>query len=259
MEPYILKAHAWGYGEITTLPRDVAEIPTDLLTPSEREWNRYDMSGNPVWVRTSYGPGTDARWLELLESCTDGFWQNANNARRYDVADDKALFAFFPFLLEAQRTFEYYDPELPDDAPDIRQTLYMTDCVNTTTEEERLTEKQDWLFVADDQAMRTGFVEWRMFDEYGNALFKERLQPWGLRHVIGLRVYQSPQDFRERIAKGYYGNDPRYSDDVVQPWEPPAEDESDESLMSAAMQNPQVLEASSVSSGHMSNSESSEI
>lgn len=180
------------------------------------------MSSKPVWVRTAYGPGTDARWQELLGSCIDGFEQNANDAQRCDLGDDKALFAFFPFLLEAQRTFEYHDPGLPDNAPEIRQSLYMTDCENTTTEEERLTDKQEWLFVADDQAMRTGFVEWRMFDEYGNSLFKERLQPWSLRHVIGLRGYLSVREFRERIAKGYYGSDPQYSDDVVLPWEPPA-------------------------------------
>lgn len=199
----------------------MAEIPTDLLSPTERERNGGDISASSVWVRTAYGPGTDARWQEFLDSYTDGLLHNANDAERYNLTDDKALFAFFPSLLEPD-TYHYADPDVPDDSPELLQALYMTDCEGTSSEEQRLTAKQEWLFVADDQAMRTGFIEWRMLDEYGDALFRERIQPWSLQDVTALRVYQSPQEFREDVAKGYYGDNPRYSADVVLPWEPPA-------------------------------------
>jgi hypothetical protein len=240
---------------ITTLPRDVAEVPTDLLTPTEREWNGGDSPAGPVWVRNAYSPGTDARWQELLESYTDGLLRSANDAQRYNITDDMASFAFFPFLLQAG-TWNYADPDVPDDAPELLQHLYLTDFEDTLAKEKRLTAQQEWLFVADDQAMRTGFIEWRMFDEYGNALFKERIQPWSLQQATASRIYKSPEDFRKDIARGYYGNDPKYSSDVLQPWEPLDEDVPDGSLMSAAMQNLQVL-GGSVSDGRVSNSESS--
>jgi hypothetical protein len=152
----------------------------------------------------------------------------------------------------------YSDPDLPDDASQVLQAMYLTDCKDGMAEEHRLTCKQAWLFVADDQAMRTGFIEWRMFDEYGHAHFKELIQPWSLQHVAALRIYNSPEQFRKDIAKGYYGDDPRYSSDVLRSWEPPTEHESGGTLISAAMQNLRVLEAP-VSSGRVSISNPSEL
>jgi hypothetical protein len=226
-QPYIIRARKWGYGKITTLPRDLAEIPTDLLAPTEREWNSDSLTPLPVWVRTTYGAGTDARFQELLYGLgmrPDDFGGHvANDAERYDLADEQALYAFFPSLLEV-RGGSYEDEDLSDDDPELQNVLYMTDHKNTIPEDDRLTSNQQYVFVADFRAFRSGFVEWRMVDEFGNALFRERIQPWSLRDVIATRIYRSPQEFREAVARGYYGGDSRYSDSVVGTWEPPTEE-----------------------------------
>lgn len=225
-QPYIHKAFKWYYQEVTTLPRDVTEIPTDLLTSAERRWNQNEESSRPVWIRTAYGPGTDARFEELLAGygdSPDAFGYIANDAARYDLADndEKALFAFFPFLLEAQAE-PYDDDYYPDDSPEVQNALYMTDRQESLSEEERLTMKQEHYFIADDQAMRTGFIEWRMIDEFGHVRFRERIQPWSLQKATALKKQRSPQEFRDDIAAGHFGNDPKYSDTIVGPWDPPA-------------------------------------
>jgi hypothetical protein len=185
------------------------------------------MMSDPVWVRTAYGAGTDARWQELLDGLgmrpIDCGGHVANDAQRYDLPDEKALFAFFPFLLSASGG-AYEDEDVPDDDPELQDTLYLTRFKETSSEEDRLTCNQQYVFVANDRAFRSGFVEWWMVDEFGNALFRERIQPWSLHDVIVTKIYRYPDECRRAVANGWYGDDPKYSDTVVGPWEPPTQD-----------------------------------
>jgi hypothetical protein len=229
IQPYLIQASKWDRGEMNTSPRDLADIPTDLMTLSERECNYSSMMSDPVWVRTAYGVGTDARFQELMRGSgmnPDMFCGYvADDGQRYNLADEKALFAFFPSLLEAQVP-GYTDEDVPDDDSELQDILYMTDCKDTSSEEHRLTCKQQYVFVADDRAFRSGLLEWRMVDEFGNALFRERIQPWSLQDIVALKLYRSPEEFRKDIADGCYGGDPIDGDNVVGPWEPPAQDDA---------------------------------
>jgi hypothetical protein len=82
-----------------------------------------------IWVRTAYGPGTNARFHKLLTGfghCPDVFGYVPDDTERYDFADNKAFFAFFSSILELEGEDDL-DDHYPDDAPEMRNDLDWTD------------------------------------------------------------------------------------------------------------------------------------
>lgn len=183
-----------------------------------------DHSPNPIWIRTDYGPGTDERFKELLQGFSDSFslMEIVQDAQRYNLQDGdlRSLFAFFPTLMEAQH-IHYVEDVYPFDSDEVQNALFAAHLTDILPEEECQAHSRPHIFIADTEAMRSGFVRWVVPDQYGTALFSERIQPWSLVQALGLRSKRTLQEFRDEIARGWYGDDPKYSDHIVAQWVSP--------------------------------------
>lgn len=195
-------------------------MPTDLLIPTERE-----LGFNPFWIRTNYGPGTDARFAELVRAHEDFdcFYIEIMNEERYELTDydDRALYAFFPGLLDSLHD-EYIDDYCSWDSEELQKKLFGNPerLKNGISEEDLHSSSHLHFFVADQEAMRTGFIRWVIPDHYGNALLSERVQPWSIRDLVNTLLYNTLAEFRRLISKGVYGSRGN-EEDLVGPWTPP--------------------------------------
>lgn len=151
------------------------------------------------------------------------------DSQRYGIIEEefRSIFAFFPVVLEPTSCGDYLDDYWTFDSEEVQNEIFAADRVDCMSEEDRQSLQLSHLFVADIEAMRTGFVRWVVTDQYGSLLFGERIQPWSLMDLQGLisEGNCSLQQFRDRVARGCYGNGPRYrSNGVVGPWNPPTDE-----------------------------------
>lgn len=145
-----------------------------------------------------------------------------HDAKRYNLPDDdlKSISASFPALIEAQ-DIHYLEDVYPFDSDEVQNALFATHLVDSLPEEDRQTHSSPHVFVADAEAMRSGFIRWVISDQYGTPLFSERIQPQSLVQALSLRSKRTLQEFRDEIARGWYGDGPKYSDHIVASWVSP--------------------------------------
>jgi hypothetical protein len=148
------------------------------------------------------------------------------DAQRNSLPDGdlRSLIAFFPALMESQH-IHFLEDVWPFDSDEVQNVLFAAHSKDSLPEEDRKAHSLPHFFVADAEAMRSGFICWVVPDQYGVPLFSERIQPWSLAQALSLRSQRTLQEFRDEIARGWYGDDLRYSDRVVAPWSPPAHKE----------------------------------
>ena len=178
----------------------------------------------PLWIRTDYGLGTDDRSRELIEGFDDAIEYEAHlfdDAERYNLVGEESLlslYAFFPSLLESDH-IEYVEDYYSYDAQEVQEALFLTQFTDSMAEEDRIVIPHVNIFLADKEAMRSGYILRVRPDQYGRPLLHERIQPWSLRLVVSTQLYRSLQQFREENARGRYGN--VACEKVVGAWEPP--------------------------------------
>jgi hypothetical protein len=187
------------------LPRPREEVPQDLLTPQEREVNRYFC---PAWIRTDYNPGTDEKHKKLLDdidrSLEEIFDQDEpvlDDPSRYDTSDVEALLAFVPVMLEFAGAF-YEQDEVAWDSEDLQQDFL--DVPEAGDSDEILKEKrmihQRYFYIADQQAMTFGLILWVHVDEFGEVLQRNRVRPGDL---ITIRGYKASGLSLDEMGVGY--------------------------------------------------------
>ena len=144
------------------------------------------------------------------------------DAQRYNLPDGdlRYMFAFLPALMEAQH-IQYLEDVYPFDSDEVQNALFATHLVDSLPEEDRQTHSSPHVFVVDAEAMRSGFIRWVIPDQYGTPLFSERIQPRSLVQALSLRSKRTLQEFRDEIARGWYGDGPKYSDHIVASWVSP--------------------------------------
>ncbi|GAB7332327.1 hypothetical protein MBLNU13_g04156t1 [Cladosporium sp. NU13] len=219
--PYVQKAFEWRVGspdpDVST-PSNVSGVPKDLLSPIERRLCDPDHSPSPIWIRTYYGPGTDGRFQELLQECPDSSirMEIVQDAQRYNIphGDLRSIFAFLPALMEAQH-IHYLEDAYAFESDEIQNALLAAHLVDSLPEEDRRAHSLPHFFIADAEAMRSGFIRWVVADQYGTLLFSERIKPWSLVQALSLRSKRTLQEFRDEIARGWYEDDSKYSDHIV--------------------------------------------
>jgi hypothetical protein len=145
------------------------------------------------------------------------------DAQRYNLPDGdfRSIIALLPALIESQH-IHYLEDVWPFDSGEVQNVLFAAHLKDSLPKEDRQAFSLLHFFVADAEAMRRGFIRWVVPDQYGVSLFSERIQPWSLVQALSLRPKRTLQEFRDEIARGWYGDEPRYSDRVVAPWSPPA-------------------------------------
>lgn len=180
-----------------------------------------------VWIRTNYGPGTDARFKELVKGHEDYdciYFKIMDDSERYDFTgyDERAVFAYFPALLESCNS-TYEDEDVSFDSKEVQGRLFGEQWQHEMgiAEEDLHSAAQTYFFVADNEAMRTGYVRWVIPDQYGRPLFDERVQPWSLRDIQAVRFEYTLEEFRRDISKDFYGGQQKRLGYFVEPWEPP--------------------------------------
>lgn len=153
----------------------------------------------PIWLRTCYGPGTDARHAALLDATggnedefsmeLGGSNRVLDDADRYSLSHWSKVYAFAPVLLEDFNSL-YGDRGVEWDDPDLQARFFwMREPPGETGEGrmERESRGQRDFFVVDEEAMRTGWVLWLFVDEYGKVVQEERIRPGWLATVAGRR------------------------------------------------------------------------
>lgn len=193
------------------------------MNTSERQLGLAD----PIWIRTNYGPGTDSRFRELVKSHEDYdciCFKIMDNSERYDFTDydERAVFAYFPALLESGDPI-YEDEDVSFDSDEVQGRLFGTKQARDMgmAEEDLHSASQTYFFVADSEAMRTGYVRWVIPDQYGRPLFDERVQPWSLRDIRAVRFEYTLEEFRSAISKDFYGGQQKRLGHFVETWTPP--------------------------------------
>lgn len=199
------------------VPQTLNKVPQDLLNTVERK-----LAFEPIWIRTNYGPGTDARFAELVKAHDDAdqiYFEIMNDSERYDLTDLRELFAFFPALLESVDP-EYLDAEVSFDSDLVQSRLFGDPKFHKMgiAEEDLHGSVQMYFFVADSEAMRTGLVQWIIPDQYGVPLLSERVQPFSLRDLLHTRIEYTLEEFRQHVREGWYGNGLGHSKYAVGPW-----------------------------------------
>ncbi|MCJ1266260.1 hypothetical protein MMC22_006143 [Lobaria immixta] len=184
------------------LPRPLDQVPHGLLTTHERQLNS---TYAPIWLRTAYGHGTDARHQELIDAVEtplsdvlDGDDRLLDNSIRYafeDAAttagndDDAAwrrVLAVAPVLIERVASGFYADLDVPWDDPSLSSQFPSSR--SSPPSPSTLASGQKHFFVADTHAMRTGYLLWVHVDEFGNAVQRNRIQPAHLLTIAGRRA-----------------------------------------------------------------------
>jgi hypothetical protein len=145
------------------------------------------------------------------------------DAQRYNLPDGdfRSIIALLPALIESQH-IHYLEDVWPFDSGEVQNVLFAAHLKDSLPEEDRHAFSLPHFFVADAEAMTSGFIRWVIPDQYGIPLFSERIQPWSLVRALSLRSKRTLQEFGGEIARGWYGDDPRYSDRSIAPWSPPA-------------------------------------
>ncbi|PMD15156.1 hypothetical protein NA56DRAFT_664047 [Hyaloscypha hepaticicola] len=185
---FIRTAHTHHSSPPTSLPPHIFNIPSDLLTPHERRLNK---TYTPIWIRTDYSSGTDLLHHNLVSSVPPNPLLNPHslpspildNPTRYAFLATQplqAILSFFPLLIEVTSDL-YVQPDalIPWSSPDL-QSQFLDKEQEADTEETKKHKRmihQRSFFVADEEAMRTGYVLWVHMDQYGNVVQKNRVQP----------------------------------------------------------------------------------
>lgn len=145
------------------------------------------------------------------------------DAQRYNLpdGDSRSIIALLPAMMESQH-IHYLEGVLSFGSDEVQNVLFAAHLTDSLPEEDRQTYSLPHFFVADAETMRSGFIRWVVPDQYGVPLFSERIQPCSLVQALSLRSKRTLQELRDEIARGWYGDDPKYSDLVVAPWIPPA-------------------------------------
>jgi len=146
------------------------------------------------------------------------------DALRYNVLDGdlRSMFAFFPTLIEAHH-IHYVEDVYHFESHEVQSALFAAHLTDSLPEEDCQAHSLPYIFIADTEAMRSGFIHWVVPDQYGTPLLSERIQPWSMVQALSLRSKRTLQEFRDEIARGWYGDDLKYSDHVVAPWIPPTQ------------------------------------
>jgi hypothetical protein len=155
--------------------------------PYERRINTHY---TPIWIRTDYNPGTDIihhslltsiRSNNILKHLEDG--TILNNAERYSFLASQpheSIIAFVPLLVEFNSDlYVQPDEQVPWETEEL-QVQFMDREEEGDSEEQKkhkLMVHQRSFFVADEEAMRTGYVLWVHLDQFGNVVQKNRVQP----------------------------------------------------------------------------------
>lgn len=201
--------------------RPLEDVPHDLLTDQERRTQIYE---GHIWLRTDYGPGTDERHRELLGGYDEdlqgplGSLQNIfDDSSRYDFAeseDPQALYAFFPGLLTVKvGPYLEWDTHLYA-SEEVQEDLFPS----FMPEKTRQRVSQDYFFVADREAMRTGYLNWFQPDQYGRPWQQNRIQPWSL-YIVCVPY---GEELRDECEDGYIPELGWKEDEkLVYPWESP--------------------------------------
>lgn len=164
--------------------RPPEEVPQDLLTTQERSVQE---SFGRIWVRTDYSAGTDDRQREMMDARVDlhGYLGSKNHifddSSRYDfdsLQNPQTIFAFFPsFLSDGPMIGGPYTESIFDwESSEVQEQLWDPELPDIITQRVH----QRPLFIADRQAMRTGFLLWLQPDEFGQVSQQNRIQPWSL-------------------------------------------------------------------------------
>ncbi|MCJ1468155.1 hypothetical protein MMC07_006783 [Pseudocyphellaria aurata] len=199
--PYAQRADNYQSGD--QLPRPIDQVPHDLLTAHERKLNS---TYAPVWLRTAYGRGTDARHQELLAAVEndlsdvlDGEDRLLDESTRYAFEDAPAtaegsndvdaswrrVLAFAPVLIERIAGGLYADLNVPWTDPSLSPPSPSSPSPPSPS---TLALGQKHFFVADAQAMLTGYLLWVHVDEFGGAVQRNRIQPAHLLTIAGRRA-----------------------------------------------------------------------
>jgi hypothetical protein len=141
------------------------------------------------------------------------------DAQRYNFQDGdlRSISTLFPTLVESQH-IHYLEDVWSFDSNEVQNALFATHLADSLPEEDRQAHSLPHFFIADAEAMRSGSIRWVVSDQYGELLFSERIQPWSLVQALSLRSKRTLQEFRDEIARGWYGDATKYSDRVVGPW-----------------------------------------
>jgi hypothetical protein len=171
----------------SVLPPHIFAIPSDLLTPYERRLNRRYI---PIWIRTDYTPGTDIVHHSLLTTIPPNSILNSqdddiilDNAERYSFLAFKPLesiLAFVPQLVECHLNLYVQPDENAAWESQELQAQFLDKEEKGDSEEQKRHKRmvhQRSLFVADKEAMRTGYVLWVHLDQFGNVVQRNRVQP----------------------------------------------------------------------------------
>lgn len=181
------------------------QVPHDLLNAHERKLNG---TYAPVWLRTAYGRGTDARHQELLAAVEtdpadvlDGEDRLLDESTRYAFEDAPAtaegsndvdaswrrVLAFAPVLIESIAAL-YTDLDVPWTDPTLSAQFPPFPSSPFPPSPSTLARLQQHFFVADAQAMLTGYLLWVHVDEFGGAVQRNRIQPAHMLAIAGRRA-----------------------------------------------------------------------
>lgn len=133
----------------------------------------------PIWLRTCYAPGTDARHAAFLEASGgtgDDFEMELgrpgcvlDGAERYAFAHWSEVLSFTPLLLEDFNGL-YGDRDIEWDSIDLQEHFFWMQEQPGETEErgrERACRGQRDFLVVDEEGMRTGWLLWVFVDQCG--------------------------------------------------------------------------------------------
>lgn len=202
--------------------RSPEDVPQDLLTSQER---RIQAVVGRIWLRTDYSLGTDQRHQELTEGFDDtiiiplGSMEHIFNDRdRYQFDDSdpsEAIYAFFPGLLTCNinpytdwDTYSY-------DSQEVQEFLFPS----FMNDKMRQRNSQSPLFIADKEAMRTGYLLWLQPDQYGRPLQQNRIQPWSLGEAAISEGEKQRDEVEDGIMQAFGWQE---GEKLVHPWEPPS-------------------------------------